>query len=345
MSVAARLTAYLAICSIGYTKVSEGDQTNGGIMWRDHRLPLVTAIFFLSAILGMAGYFAVGADSTASAAPRYATTVISRGPVNPAAIPLGDGYVSTSPKKGYVDSCITNFPPQGGAAGDGPWINTANKTWDSVTKTAVQGTVSWPQASFSVAISGALRIITGNDLPIDHTTGTFPISPSDPAYAYDENPNTIIPQSISWSLPLNPVAAKTPHCTGGGPIGVLDDGVYLFNALDGEGRDAAAHEVLDSCQDHPQMAGMLHHHAVPSCILSQATGRSTLVGYAADGYGIYVERNASGALLTNANLDRCHGKTSRVLWNGKEQRIYHYDATLEYPYTIGCYHGSPISAG
>ena len=69
------------------------------------------------------------------------------------------------------------------------------------------------------------------------------------------------------------------------------------------------------------------------------------MGYTADGYGIYVERNASGALLTNANLDRCHGKTSRVLWNRKEQRIYHYDATLEYPYTIGCYHGSPISAG
>jgi hypothetical protein len=310
-----------------------------------HRLPLVTTTVVLSVVLAITCYFAVATGSTASATPRYATTVTSRGPINPAAIPLGDGYVSTSPKKGYVDSCITHFPPNGGSSVNGPWINTANKTWDSLTKTAVEGAVSWPQATFSVTISGDQRIITGNDLPIDHATGTFPISSSDPAYAYDQNPNSIIPQAISWALPLHPVAATTPHCTGGGPIGVLDDGVYLFNALDGEGRDAAAHEVLDSCQEHPQQAGMLHHHTVPSCILSHATGRSTLVGYAADGYGIYVERNAKGVLLTNTNLDRCHGRTSRVLWDGKEQRIYHYDATLEYPYTVGCYHGTPISVG
>ena len=55
-----------------------------------------------------------------------------------------------------------------------------------------------------------------------------------------------------------------------------------------------------------------------------------------------MERNANGSLLTDANLDKCHGRTSTVMWNGKETRIYHYDATLEYPYTVGCYHGTPI---
>jgi hypothetical protein len=39
----------------------------------------------------------------------YATTPTSSGPLNPHAIPLGDGYVSTSPKVGYVDSCQTRF--------------------------------------------------------------------------------------------------------------------------------------------------------------------------------------------------------------------------------------------
>jgi hypothetical protein len=91
------------------------------------------------------------------------------------------------------------------------------------------------------------------------------------------------------------------------------------------------------------MSDELHHHSVPSCILAKAKGRSTLVGYALDGYGIYVERNANGSLLTNTQLDACHGRTSRVLWDGKEQVIYHYDATLEYPYTIGCFHGTPIT--
>ena len=283
--------------------------------------------------------------STGASSTQYAATVTSPGPVNPAAIPLGDGYVSSSAKVGYIDSCVTNFSSLGigGAQVVGPWVDTATKTWDSLTKIAVQGTVSWPQATFSVTVSGQDRNITGNDLPIGHTTGTFPISSTDPAYAYDRNPNTITPQSISWSLPLNPVAAAQPGCLGLGPIGVLDDGVYLFDALDGEGRDAAAHEVLDNCEEHPQMGGVLHHHDVPSCMLSKATGTATLVGYAADGYGIYVERTASGALLTNSDLDACHGRTSPVLWNGKVQDVYHYDATLEYPYTVGCYHGTPIS--
>jgi hypothetical protein len=33
------------------------------------------------------------------------------------------------------------------------------------------------------------------------------------------------------------------------------------------------------------------------------------------------------------------------MWNGKLTRIYHYIATLEYPYTVGCFRGTPISSG
>jgi hypothetical protein len=195
-----------------------------------------------------------------------------------------------------------------------------------------------------VTLSGATRTITGNDLP-DHPTGTFPIAPDDPAYAYDQNPNHITAQPFDWSLPAKPAAAAKPHCTGLGPIGVLDDGVLLFNALDGEGRDAGAHEILDAWQGHPDMGGTYHHHEVPAFMIAAAKGRSTLVGYAADGYGIYVERNSHGQLLTNRQLDACHGRTSVVEWNGRPTRIYHYDATLEYPYTVGCFHGTAIVTG
>jgi hypothetical protein len=289
------------------------------------------------------------AVTTTSGSTGDAATVTSPGPINPAAVPLGDGYLSTTPKVGYVDSCQTFGGTGGSAVGgaqvDGPWINLKTKTWNSLTKLSVEGSVAWPAASYSVTVAGGRRIIKTNDLPTGHTTGVFPISSSDPAYAYDHNPNSIEAQSIDWSLPENPVAAAAPSCTPGGAIGVLDDGVLLFNALDGEGRDAGAHEVLDSCGEHPQMGDMLHHHAVPSCILSRATGTSTLVGFAIDGYGIYVERDAGGALLTNTDLDACHGRTSTVLWNGREQSVYHYDATLEYPYTVGCFHGTPISTG
>jgi hypothetical protein len=44
-------------------------------------------------------------------------------------------------------------------------------------------------------------------------------------------------------------------------------------------------------------------------------------------------------LITNAQLDECHGRTAPVLWNGKIQNIYHYVANSEYPYAVGCFRG------
>ncbi|MEW5988599.1 MAG: YHYH protein [Chloroflexota bacterium] len=269
-------------------------------------------------------------------------------PVDPAAIPIGDGNVSTSaPKVGSVYACQSGLGGVGGAEVIGPWVDTAANTWDSTRKVKVSGDVSWPNAAFQVAVSGDRRVISGNDLPVSHGTGVFPIAANDPAYAYDRNPNSIQAQSINLSLPANPTVAVTPICLPGGAIGILIDGVVLFNALDAPGRDAAVHETLDEqCDGHPQQQGEYHHHNVPSCILAQtgAANTSTLVGYAYDGFGIYVERDRNGNMLTNTNLDECHGRTGKVLWDGRLVEMYHYVATLEYPYTLGCYKGTP-SAG
>ena len=53
-----------------------------------------------------------------------------------------------------------------------------------------------------------------------------------------------------------------------------------------------------------------HYHNVPSCLRNKATGASTVVGFAFDGIPIVVERDASGTLPTNANLDEWHSRTS-----------------------------------
>ena len=306
------------------------------------RLPLALAGVVLA---GCGSAAAIATDASSSAAG-YATTPTSTGPINPAAVPLGDGYVSTTPKVGYVDSCVTHFGGIGGARTDGPWIDTATHTWDYETKLAVNGRIHWPDGSYSVRVVGGKRVIKFDDLPPDDPTGVFPIASTDPAYKYDQNGNHIAKQSFDWRLALNPKAAKRPGCTPGGPIGVLDDGVALFNALDGEGRDAGAHEVLDVCAGHPDPSDTYHHHDVPACILNRIkNGTTKLVGYALDGYGIYVVKNRYGQLPTNTDLDACHGTTSKVMWNGKLIRLYHYVATLEYPYTVGCFHGTPISSG
>lgn len=267
------------------------------------------------------------------------------GSVNKVNIPLGDGRVSTTSAVGNVYSCTSHFTG-GGVRHAGNWINDTNGTWNAETKVAVGGDVHWSTARYSETTDGKSRIINMNDLPMTYATGVFPISRNDPAYQYDTNPNHIIEQGLSYDLPLNPSAAASPGCLPLGPIGVLSDGVVLFNALDAGGRDAVAHETQDGCDGHPNGQQMYHYHDVPSCILSAATGASTLVGYALDGYGIYVERDSSGNLPINADLDACHGRTSEVMWNGQLTNIYHYDATLEYPYTLGCFHGSStVSSG
>ena len=235
------------------------------------------------------------------------------------ALPIGDGKYLAYPKQGYIFSCQESFGTGlGGASVDGPWIHTDAGTFDFLAKIVVQGSVSWPSHTFATALSGATRTITGNALP-DHTTGTFPIAKTDPAYAYDQNPNSISAQTLSWSLPAIPTVATTESCLDGGPIGVLLTGAALFDALDGEGRDALAHETQDACQAHPQQSGQYHYHSLTECLADPGTGHSALLGYARDGFGIYGVRGENGETLTNADLDECHGHTHAIEWDGVDR--------------------------
>jgi YHYH protein len=278
------------------------------------------------------------------------STVPSRGsgvaswsgtPISANAIPVGDGRVSPTPKVGYVDSCTTAFNGHG-PTGVEPWIDTSAGTWDSTRKLHVQGANTWPNPSHSFSTSGSERVLETNHLPSGATTGNFPIASSDPAYQYDKNPNHVSTQSFSWTVPTDPSAAGSPGCLGLGPIGVSTDGVVFFDGLDASGHDAGAHELQDSCACHPQEQGVYHYHTYSPCLgASEQAGSSTLVGYALDGYGIYVERDRNGHLPSDADLDACHGRTSRVIRDGKSIVMYHYDVTMEYPYTLGCYHGTP----
>ena len=250
---------------------------------------------------------------------------------------VGDGKYSTSPQVGYVYSCMTSFNG-GGASGTGSWMN-GDGTWDATKKAVVDGSVTWP-SSFTVSIQGAQRVFTGNDLP-DHATGTFPVDPSDDAYAVDRNPNSIQEQSITLSLPVTPTATVQPNCVGG-EVGIMLSDVVIFSAFDAEGRDAVAHEVQDNCDGHPQVSGFYHYHSLSDCIEDTATsGHSSLVGYAFDGYGIYGYYGEDGAEVTNEDLDQCHGHTHMVEWDGQMVEMYHYHATHEFPYVVGCFHGEP----
>jgi hypothetical protein len=124
-------------------------------------------------------------------------------------------------------------------------------------------------------------------------------------------------------------------------VGILLSGSVLFSALDAPGRDAVAHETQDKCQGHPQISGVYHYHSLSSCVRDEVdrTGHSKLVGYALDGFGIFGHKGEAGARLTSADLDECHGHTHEIDWDGKRVVMYHYHATWDFPYTVGCFRG------
>ena len=268
------------------------------------------------------------------------------GGVDTTALPVGGDPVSSA-EAGKVFSCQTSFNSNApGAFNTGDWFN-GDGTWDLTKKPTVDGSVTWPDANITITTSGNQRVISGNGLPTEQTTGTYPVASSDDAFNYDRNPNTISAQTVLITLPKSPKVASTPTCVGLGTVGILKSGVQVFNALDAGGRDAVAYEIQDSCQGHPEMSGTYHYHSISTCVLDSldsGTGHSKLVGYAADGFGIYGPRGTNGEDITNADLDECHGHTHKVKFNGKTQKIYHYHATSEYPYTVGCYKGTPVTS-
>ena len=267
------------------------------------------------------------------------------------ALPLGDTRVTlTGAKVGWTWACTAGNPNAPGAIHDGPWIEA--DTWNLLEKLAVRGSVSWKTAAkYSESTTTTKRKITTMRVPTVGTTGEFPIAKDDPAYEYDRNPSGITSREKSVEITKNPVKAAKPSCLPMGAIGVAKNGVMLYNALDARNMDARAHEMQDSCEGHPNFAEY-HYHAGSACVVGTNTdagpNSAVLFGYAFDGFGIYVERDKDGDMLTNKDLDACHGRTSTVTFNGKKQRIYHYVVTQEFPYLLGCFMGTntvPAAAG
>ena len=256
-------------------------------------------------------------------------------------LPVGDGKYSTSKAKtGEIYACdqyAKSFKSDAPGAGTrGPWFTNNNTQYDITKKAMVAGNVSW-QPSMSNKISGNSRVISTNDLP-EHHTGTFPVDPSDPAYAYDRNPNRVSTHDLTYTLSASPNYSN-PQCIGG-EVGVMLSGVALFSAFDAGGRDAGAWEVQDDCSGHPQKEGEYHYHTLSSCITDASV--KTVIGFALDGFPITGPKVADNNFLTTGDLDECHGITSNVMLDGKETRTYHYVMTQDFPYSVSCYRSKPI---
>ncbi len=221
---------------------------------------------------------------------------------------------------------------------DRPWVDNKGVIFFSK-KPLVKGHKEW---NANIRFEDGLPniAVTGDGLP-NHATGDFPIKPGSTAYQYDRNPNSIRAQRLSYALPTNPEIANKPGCLPMGTIGIALSGSVFFNALDADKRDAVANEILDACEGHPQQHGQYHYHHNSPCFNQGIEGEhSPLLGYALDGFGIYGARGEDGKIITNNELDECHGHTGSALDRlGDRITEYHYHINNEFPYTLGCFKG------
>ncbi len=250
------------------------------------------------------------------------------------------GKTSTSPQKNALWTCRSSYPANAvGAFKVGPWIR-SDGTWDLSKKFIVDGEVKWSNARQRITAKSRERKIVGNGLPRRSTTGAFPVADSDDAYAYDRNPNSIRAQTISLSIPATPKIGPAPQCVPNA-VGITLDGPAIFNAVDEAGRDAVAYELQDRCNGHPEVSGTYHYHGLSAC-----AKKSSQYGWALDGFAIWGPIDPiTKKEWSNNDLDECHGITSKIVLNGRSLTAYHYVANNEFPYTVGCFRGTPSTAG
>ncbi len=150
---------------------------------------------------------------------------------------------------------------------------------------------------------------------------------------FSKNPNSIVTQTLTFKIPVNPLVSSTHAATPGGPIGVAINGVPLFNQYAAMNA-ALTNEIngFDQWWGHPQQSGQYHYHVEPKYLTSVKASSSALLGFLLDGFPAYgpVE---NGVAVTNAMLDVYHGHTHATTEypNG----IYHYHFTTESPYLNG----------
>ena len=253
-----------------------------------------------------------------------------------ATLRLGDEYLTTeAPRRNFLYSCEGPNPTAPGARESRiTWINFAQNTWNFLQKLWLPAGGFTPAAgTYSQDITDKERKITFNNLPLDGKIGDWPMTQYPDLTRIDGNPGVPAARESSFVYALNPVLADKPSCLPLGTIGVTVNGVALFNAADGRGDDAVAREIVDVFGGHPAMT-MYHYHFIPPRLDTEflEDGHSGVVGYINDGFPIYGYLGENGNEMSNNDLDECHG-------HDHDHLGYHYHATIEYPYTVGCYKG------
>lgn len=301
--------------------------------------------------------FACGGDSTSSGSS-FPTTLLTSS--NGQASSLGKGKQFINPI--LTDLASLNSMSQAAT----PWTNPKTNIitlseipFVSGSKSAKDYVAAGSVFNMKIDTVAGTRSFVGNGLP-NTPMGTFPVESGTAAYGYyrtlpggtyqgktvTADGVGIGPYNLTSTVPLNPIV------TGMYPIGSLIVGVTLTGAVwhieyanDASNNWYNPVNALptDQCFGHPYGdQGQYHLHGLSwKCFPNQGTsGKSPVFGFALDGFPITGPRAADGRMLTNAELDECHGTTAEVTMpDGTIKTTYHYVLNNEYPYSVGCFRG------
>jgi len=140
--------------------------------------------------------------------------------------------------------------------------------------------------------------------------------------------------SLTFLIPTTPIPAANPGRVR--TAGIALDGTELSGPAPVDDiLGAYTIAAFDDCGGHINVHQGYHYHAANGCTdtVDSDDGHAPLIGYAADGYGVYATTNPNGLEET---LDECRGSTDDI-------RGYHYHAASPSENMfIGCLHGEIV---
>jgi len=209
----------------------------------------------------------------------------------------------------------------------------------------VMGSYSFTDAvtgcNVAVTVKNGIRRIVSNGIP-NHKTGTFPNT---------GNPNTISAQKQDFSLSTSPKMGNLQAASMGAGAGVAINGVIfepgtaeVFNNDPKSGWNIEAFNSfrnlgLDSSNAHVQPTGTYHYHGNPVGLSQLVTrsGHSPLIGWAADGFPMYLDRGYVKAKDAKSGYKTL--KSSYQLKTGTRASgpggTYNGDYTQDFEYVVG----------
>jgi hypothetical protein len=177
-----------------------------------------------------------------------------------------------------------------------PSIDTYVTSW-MINSTGVKG------RSTNAAINAAIDTIPADIQEVAYTSSDIYVKATGiPDYnigPFNGNPNIPANDNATFDIPRSPQPATTHTATGLGAIGVLVNGVDVFNMSDSNSyqnknvwfNNAGVVEAssFDANNAHPQQQGVYHNHENPVTLEAEIGASSTkpmVIGYAIDGYPI-----------------------------------------------------------